>query len=482
VKYSLTFIFLFLITLPARSQVCQGSLGDPIVNLTFGSGSNPGPALSSSITSYPYLAADCPNDGSYTIRNNSTGCFNWHNLPSDHSGGPGGYFMLVNASYQPSVFFLDTVNLVCSNMNYVFSAWIVNMNKPTECGSNPNKPNLSFSIEKTDGTILQTFNTGDIPPQASISWREFGFFFNTPVNVSRVVLKIKNNAAGGCGNDLALDDISFRPCGPLITASVNGSAELLICEKEDIVGLFEAGVSPDFIDPFFQWEFSSDSGTTWSDITGANSPSYIKNFSGFKEGVYLYRAGVSKMENSAFSACRFYSPVLSIRINSTPEANAGPDKTIIRGQSVQLSGSIKGNNFTYAWSPPEFINDIGQLNPIVNPDQTMKYALTAVSDIGCGTSVDSVTVKVYKDLFVPTAFTPDNNGKNDKWFIQALSGFSDYDIKVFDRYGQLVYHSRDALAGWDGKFRGEILPSGVFIYLITINKSVSFKGTVAIIR
>ena len=281
------------------------------MNLNFGSGANPGPALPASITSYPYLAADCPNDGSYTIRNNSTGCFNWHNLPSDHSGGPGGYFMLVNASYQPSVFFLDTVDLVCSNMNYVFSAWIVNMNKPTECGSNPNKPNLSFTIEETDGTVLQTFNTGDIPPQSSISWSEYGFFFNTPVNVSRVVLKIKNNAAGGCGNDLALDDISFSPCGPLITASVNGTGELLFCEKENVLGLFDAVVSPDFIDPYFQWEFSADSGTTWADIPGANSPSYTKNFSGFKEGVYLYRAGVSKMENKAFSACRFYSPVLT---------------------------------------------------------------------------------------------------------------------------------------------------------------------------
>ena len=391
--------------------------------------------------------------------------------------------MLVNASYQPSLFFLDTVDLVCSNMNYVFSAWIVNMNRPTECSGNPNKPNLTFNIEEVDGTVLESYNSGDIPPRGSISWEEYGFFFNTPPNISRVVLKITNNAPGGCGNDLAIDDIAFRPCGPSVTASVDGGSELRFCEKEDITAAFQSAVSPDFLDPWFQWQLSTDSGTTWTDMQGFNNPFFTRDFSSAMQGTYLFRVGVTKMENKNISSCRFYSGILKIEILSTPVAQAGADKFIIKGQSVSLDGTVSGSNFSYVWDPPVNIDDITKLVPLVNPEQTLKYTLNATSDYGCGTSIDSVTVKVYERLFIPTAFTPNNDGKNDKWIIQALAGFNDYDIRVYDRQGQLVYHSNSATAGWNGKFKGEDLNPGVYVYLVTIkNTTLTFKGTVTLIR
>jgi len=67
-----------------------------------------------------------------------------------------------------------------------------------------------FQIEGTDGTVLNSYSTGNIPNLSAPSWQQFGFFFATPVGVSDIVLKIINNSPGGCGNDLALDDITFR--------------------------------------------------------------------------------------------------------------------------------------------------------------------------------------------------------------------------------------------------------------------------------
>ncbi|MEO6839120.1 MAG: hypothetical protein ABI261_08885, partial [Ginsengibacter sp.] len=76
------------------AQLCEGSLGDPVVNITFGSGSNPGPPLSPGITNYTYVTDGCPEDGYYTIANSVTSCFGGTWYPTtDHTGNANGYMM-----------------------------------------------------------------------------------------------------------------------------------------------------------------------------------------------------------------------------------------------------------------------------------------------------------------------------------------------------------------------------------------------------
>src|SRR5687767_13402938 len=101
----------FLFCKNADAQLCSGNLGDPIINITFGQGSNPGGPLSAATTTYQYVTNDCPNDGFYTVRNNTNSCFgnSWHNVASDHTGNSGGYFMLVNAAFATGTFYVDTV-------------------------------------------------------------------------------------------------------------------------------------------------------------------------------------------------------------------------------------------------------------------------------------------------------------------------------------------------------------------------------------
>ncbi|MBS1564227.1 MAG: hypothetical protein JST39_07545, partial [Bacteroidetes bacterium] len=111
-------IFLCLAVLlaaaPGYAQLCSGSLGDPVVNITFGTGSNPGAPLKT--TNYTYVSTDCPADGYYTVRNSTSNCFNnWFTLTEDHTPGDvNGYMMLVNASYSKGDFYVDTVHNLCS--------------------------------------------------------------------------------------------------------------------------------------------------------------------------------------------------------------------------------------------------------------------------------------------------------------------------------------------------------------------------------
>src|SRR5215203_5999299 len=179
-NYLLFFVGLVLFC-SANGQLCQGSLGDPIVNITFGSGNNPGPSLAAASTNYSFKSGDCPDDGYYSIVNRTSSCFSnsWHSLNSDHTGNPNGYFMLVNASFEPGAFYVDTVDVLCNNTTYEFAAWIVNVLGNHRC-SPAIQPNLTFQIERPDGTVLKSYDTGTIPLDGSPLWKQYGFYFTTP--------------------------------------------------------------------------------------------------------------------------------------------------------------------------------------------------------------------------------------------------------------------------------------------------------------
>src|SRR5262245_61123915 len=108
--FRVKFIFLLCVCFGSPNlpvQLCTVSLGDPIVNITFGAGGNPGLPLAAAATGYQFVTNDCPNDGFYTIRNGTSTCFgnSWHTLNADHTGEANGYFMLVNASFTPGAFY-----------------------------------------------------------------------------------------------------------------------------------------------------------------------------------------------------------------------------------------------------------------------------------------------------------------------------------------------------------------------------------------
>lgn len=643
------FSLLFLIagisfSLFSDAQLCSGSLGLPIVNITFGNGANPGPPLPAATTSYPFVSNDCPPDGFYTVRNNTSNCFSdtWHSLVADHTGDANGYFMLVNASVQPGAFYVDTVRGLCSGTTFEFAAWVVNILKQTSCSGNGIKPNLTFTIERTDGTLIQTYSSGDIPSQASPVWQQFGFFFTTPVGITDIVLRIVNNAPGGCGNDLALDDITFRPCGPLISLDINGSsnASISICEGTTTSLNFSSTISSGYNNPVFQWQ-ESINGSGYTDIPGANMVNYTKNIVAAVQGIYTYRLAAAEDGNFSNVGCRVYSSVLTVRVEAKPTtsasgntpicannnlqlaatggvqydwngpnnftatgnqviinnaqqvnsgkyyvtvtnaagcskldsvtiivnltplagvaftsvtacegdpvqltatgggtyewwpasslssttvsdpiatpassinyrvivsnafncrdtafselivkrkpvANAGPDKETVMGFPVTLTGSVGGDDISYSWSPPMYLSSTTVEQPSVTaPEGMYNYRLLVVSNAGCGSAFDDVNVTVYKGIYIPTAFTPNNDGKNDSWRIPALSLYSDFQLSVFNRYGQMIFNTKNQQAGWNGTFKGLPQSAGVYVYMLAINQDgekLFYKGVITLIR
>jgi len=298
------------------AQTCTGGLGDPIVNFTFGAGPNYGPALAPGITNLQYFSGPCPMDGQYAIVNGiSNNCFNstWFNVLTDHTGNGSGYFMLINASFEPSDFYVQTVTGLCEGTSYQFAAWIMNMVRV------PNLilPNIHIRIEKPDGTVLGD-GRGDIPQAATPTWKQYGINFTTPPGVTSVVLRMTNNAPGGNGNDIAMDDITFRAAGPSIALQVAAftSDTLSVCETDTRVLSFSSVVESCYATTDYQWQQSTDGGRTWTDIPGAVTVTYDRNPT--PAGTYLYRLKVAQTGNINSSTCSIASNPIKVVVNKTP--------------------------------------------------------------------------------------------------------------------------------------------------------------------
>ena len=459
--------------------MCTGSLGDPIVNLTFGAGQGYAPALGSSITDYNYKVGDCPDDGSYSILNRTSQCFgnSWHTLTSDHTGDPNGYFMLINASYSPGNFYVQTISGLCANTTYEFAAWMMNviLNPATI------KPNITFRIETVGGTVLKEYNTGDIPAVSSPAWKQYGFYFKTPEDASTIVLKMTNNAPGGIGNDIALDDITFRPCGPNLTVSTTNALDTIdMCQEKSFPVLLGSQSSTGFADPVFFWQQSRDSGRTWLDVVGASSNTLL--FQSSQPGAYWYRFSAAEKQNSGRQACRVASNIITINVHPTPVSNAGADKQVLKGFKTKLGGNAAQAGYVYNWSPALYIDNSNSAQPQIQPEEDMQYTLTTLSPWGCS-STDDVVVKVAAELYIPNAFTPNGDGRNDVWRVPFLDADMEAQVRVYNRYGQLVYAASGQHITWDGKNKGKPQPAGSYIYNIQFKSDYpALKGILHLLR
>ena len=207
-------ILCFLVGDPVFAQPGACIFKDTLFKIDFGTQARPQEFNLRALRNYQRANNDCPNDGFYSYSTKTSGCFNddWITLPEDHtSGDAGGRMFFVNASYQSSVYFLAELRGFKPNTTYEFGVWMLNLRK-LQGGCTPIPPNIVISLETPDGKRVSAFQTGKIPPTDIASWRKFYAVFTTPPDGISLTLKMDNIIDGGCGNDFAMDDLTFREC------------------------------------------------------------------------------------------------------------------------------------------------------------------------------------------------------------------------------------------------------------------------------
>lgn len=622
-----------------KSQVCTGSLGDPVINIDFGRGSAQfGPSLGQN-SSYKYNndpSLGNPNDGSYAIAKTTSGMNNgWFTVLNHTPNDPDGYMMVVNAGENRGIFYESTAAIeLCQNTKYEFAAWVVNILRTDNL-----KPNITFVILDMDNRQLGRYDTGDIPDR-NPTWKKYGFIFETTA-ATRVKIRMISNVDNPQhigGNDLAIDDITFRACGPVITTKLNNTdnTEESLCEGERATYTFSADVLGSATLQY-QWQVNKDH-EGWRDLPNESGTSMQISFTDAEKGIYQYRFTAAEPGNFNSVNCRTVSPTLTIKVNPQPElaiasnivtcvgddialnlistggtyawtgpngftsaqkspvisnataamtglytvvvtspfgcvssvqttvdviprpvatvsdpnpavceggsvqleasggtsykwfpeeglsdsnianpiaspskntvytvtvsngycettamvdvviyknpiATTGEDKKILAGNSVMIEGTAEGDEITYFWSPADDLDDPTKLNPIASPKKNTTYTLNVVSNKGCVTATSDVFIKVYEKVEVPSSFSPNGDGINDTWSIIAIDTFAEPNVKIVNRYGELIFESKGYKIPWDGKYKNQDVPPGVYYYVIQLNAGLKpLSGALTVIR
>ncbi|HMP25173.1 MAG TPA: gliding motility-associated C-terminal domain-containing protein, partial [Saprospiraceae bacterium] len=178
---------------------------------------------------------------------------------------------------------------------------------------------------------------------------------------------------------------------------------------------------------------------------------------------------------------------------SNPRIDLGGDITIALGDSVALEGIANFEPDKVEWRPTDFLSTPDALRTVVRPAETTTYQVTASDASGC-IATDRITVFVNKarKIFIPTAFSPDGDGNNDIFYIYG--GNDVVQVRrfvIFDRWGNLLFDRgpflpNDPQHGWDGRFNGQEVNIGVYVYYAEIEFIDGiievFEGDVAVLR
>lgn len=165
------------------------------------------------LSEYRRVGHYCPSDGYYSYASYTSRCFNddWHTLYEDHTAGDAdGNMLLVNAV--EGVFLKTPVRGLKGNTVYELGLWLMNLCKPTDKCPYPLLPRLNIRLETGDGKVVASIVTGEVPRFAEPRWIQHRAFFTTPAATSSLTLVMIDRSPDGCGNDFALDDITFREC------------------------------------------------------------------------------------------------------------------------------------------------------------------------------------------------------------------------------------------------------------------------------
>jgi len=364
----------YVILAPTDEQLpCDVNAEEPVFEETFGSGAATYAGelseISEGSTNLEYFeppalpavyGVDPPTyvyDGSYVIGHTAKEAFDpWQDIP-DHTGLSDGYYMIVNAYEEPSEFFRIRIQEeFCANTRYTVSFWATTVNSQGDydtCGGEGGLilPEIGYFIQNQDKKILGSGTSGEIPyndyeeweddyliehPEAHIygKWIEYSFVITTSGSDDYMDLVLFNMAPGGCGNDLAIDDISVYACmTPPIDVNLEiGGDQLEVCGGEDVtMTVLYTDVNPDdgidYVWPpaswngnvDYQWQRSDDE-VTWEDIPGETSDEYIIEDFAPEDQAY-YRLLYAQEGNIGKESCRFPSEKLFPVFNATPVLN-----------------------------------------------------------------------------------------------------------------------------------------------------------------
>lgn len=196
------------------------------------------------------------------------------------------------------------------------------------------------------------------------------------------------------------------------------------------------------------------------------------------------------------STCRYFvhisnhcfsdSSTVYVIVDSLPKITLPSDTQIYRGQTIDLEAKYIADSVE--WSPKDDISYPFVSRITVHPENTTTYSVSVLDGNKC-IGIDTIRVEVIgKDvLLIPTAFTPNGDGINDYFgVVKSLNVRELEHFDVYNRWGERVFQTHNIDDKWDGRYKGELCPTGIYIYSIELtnadNQKIKKSGNIELIR
>jgi len=355
----------------------------------------------------------------------------------------------VKSKQPPSVNITTPSQIICTGSAVTFTATTINAgNFPSyqwqlngnNTGSNSNTYSNSFLA---DGDVVSCLITTD-PSYTCVG------ISNATSN--QIIMSVANTLQ------------------PTINISISAND---ICERTQVT--FRANIQNAGANVSYVWKVNSAN-------AGSNINSFVSN--NLKNGDQVYC-----ILNPVGTSCAtgpVSSNIITMSVNALPVLSIMPADTLVySGSSVQLNASSSVNLVSYSWSPSNLLQSTTTLFPKTVPlaNNTL-FTLQGTTNKGCIGTV-TASVKIFKPFFMPSAFTPNNDGLNDLFRIPPNVSLKLTEFSVYDRWGNKIFTTGDISKGWDGTYKGVKLSSTVFVYIVNGSNEkgpVFKKGTVFLIR
>lgn len=306
-----------------------------------------------------------------------------------------------------------------------------------------------------------------------------GTSFNTPI-ISANITYYAQATSGSCQSSTRTPVAIIAlpvPLAPLLLSSATNP----ICAGGTTV------ITVNNPDPNlnYRWYPASSGGTFLAEGTSFTTPALTTS-------TMYYVESISKL-----GGCTSINRT-SININVLP---------VLAAPTV-IVGSVTANSVTFTWNAVSgasayeisINNGISWLVPNggtshtqvgLKPGDNVTIIVRAIGTLSCQTSANSAPVTgtssnpFANDLFIPNTFTPNGDGRNDE-FLAYGNTVSRFKMRIYNQWGEFLYESNALTSGWDGRYKGNIQPSGVYVYYIDVTfndgTTKSFKGTITLLR
>ncbi|MDA9666527.1 gliding motility-associated C-terminal domain-containing protein, partial [bacterium] len=313
-----------------------------------------------------------------------------------------------------------------------------------------------YCSSSNDGSINLSVSGGTLP--ISSTWTNVSGTYSSPnQNIDSLFIGsyiINVSDFNGCSS---IDTILLTPN---VEITVNAGNDTIVCIGDSLT-LF--GTSTGTINPLLSWELFNPITNTDTTIISGSSQANISAITQDSAQTYSFIYTVEEQ------SCKVKDSVF-VTVVSLPIVDAGLDVTLGYNDPYILGGSPTGpSGSTYLWSPTTnftFESDSIFENPNIDVLSTVTYTVFVTDSNGCF-NTDQVVVSLIPNIIVPSGFSPNGDGINDTWEIQNLESFENTTVRVYNRWGSLIYDYDETKENWDGGGNSnKMIPVGTYYFII----------------